>query len=100
MKSMPAHYEKIGNPPSTAEHSQTTPICSKKTKKILFPPFLRLPIILLPESNGEHASSLQKIGNPPSTAEDPSNYPYLLRKNEKNSISAVFEIANNFIAGI
>ena len=30
----------------------------------------------------------------------PQNFPYLLQKYEKNSNFAVFEIANNFIAGI
>ena len=44
--------------------------------------------------------AVKKIGNDASTAEHSQNYYYLLQEYEKNSNIAVFEIANNFIAGI
>ena len=79
---------------------KTTLICSKYTKKILITPFLRSPIILLPKYHYQHTASNKRNGNDASTAEHPQNYTYLLQKYEKNYNFAVFEIANNSIAGI
>ena len=43
--------KKLGNPKALRNTLKTTLICSKNTKKILISPFLRSPIMLLPEYN-------------------------------------------------
>ena len=50
--------KKLGTPKAPRNALKTTLICSKNTKKILISPFLRSPIILLPEYHFQHTDYL------------------------------------------
>ena len=82
------------------ERPSKLPLFAPKIQiKILIPLFLRSPIIYCWNTISSTQTSYKKIGNPQSIAEHPK--PTLIgRKIRKNSNFAVFEGANNFIAGI